>query len=376
MSSHEKPALWLALILTSLGIAAVAGAQDFGRTVVVDEPIDHDFYGGGREIEVAAPVTGDVVVAGRNVLVSGNVSGDVIAAGRNVTLTGQVADDARLAGRTVTIEGQIAGHVVAAGSEVQVESDSLITDFAWLSGRHIEIAGHVGGDLKAMGRTVSLTGQVDGDAELAGRDIRIGNDAIIGGNLTWRGDTEPQISETAVIHGEIIHGTRPHGRHSRRGGIIGRVIGYLSVIIAAGVLYSVFQPWSVGLATTVQSRPWATMLTGLATLATTPVIIVLLFVTGIGSMIGLTLMLAYALALMLGVLVGVIAAAQLVSRRAGHNKPKRLLIDWLAIAVVVILMGALYVVRPAGILVGTVVTLFGLGALMLDAYKRFRASQT
>ena len=87
MSRHEKSILWLVLSLTSLGIATAAGAQQLGRAVVVNEPIDHDFYGGGREIEVAAPVTGDVVVAGRNVLVSGNVSGDVIAAGRNVTLT-------------------------------------------------------------------------------------------------------------------------------------------------------------------------------------------------------------------------------------------------------------------------------------------------
>jgi len=376
MSRNKKPIVWLVLGLTSLAIATASSAQQFDRTVVVNEPVDSDFYGGGREIEVAAPVQGDVVAAGRTVLISGNVSGDVIAAGRNVTLSGQIADDARLAGRTVTIEGQVAGHAVAAGREVRVGPDSRITDFAWLGGRHVEIAGQVGGELKAIGRTVSLTGQVDGDADLTGRDIHIGNGAIIGGDLTWRGDTEPKISESAVIHGEIFHGPPLHRRHSWRGGIIGRVIAYLSVIVAAGVLYSVFQTWSVRLAATVRSRPWAVMLTGLGTLAITPVIVALLFATGIGSMIGLTLMLSYALALTLGALVGVMIAAQLALSRIGQDKAPGLLTGWLAIAVIVVLMGTLIFVRPVGMLVATVVMLFGLGALMLDAYQRFRVSQT
>lgn len=354
----------------------MSSAQHVGRNVLIDEPVDGDFYGGGREIEVAAPVTGDVVVAGRTVLVSGNVSGDVIAAGRNVTLSGQVADDVRLAGRTVTIESEVAGHAVAAGREVRLGPHSRIADFAWLSGRSIEIAGQIGGELKVIGGTIYLTGQVDGNADLAGRDIRIGSGAIIGGDLTWRGDTEPEISEAAVIRGEIIHGAQSHRRHSRRGGIIGRVIVYLSVITAAGILYSVFQPWSLRLATTVRSRPWASMLTGLVSIAITPITVLLLFAIGIGSIIGLILMLVYALALLVGALAGVITAANLVLSWFTRDKPPNQLIGWLAIAVVAILMGALYFVPPVGMLVSTVVTVFGLGALMLDAYKQFRVSQT
>ena len=376
MSRYEKPILWLMLGLTSLGIATTGAAAQHDRAIVVNEPVNRDFYGGGRKIEVAAPVAGDVVAAGQDVLISGSVNGDVIAAGRDVTLSGQVADDARLAGRTVTVEGQVADHLVAAGNEVHLEPGSRVANFAWLAGRQIEIAGQVGGELKAFGRTVSLTGQVGGNAELAGQHIRIGNGAIIGGDLIWRSDSEPEIGEAAVIQGDVIRGEPLNRRHAWRRGIVGRIIAYLSVIVAAGVLYSALRPWSVRLATTMASRPWAALLTGLATLAITPVIVALLFATGIGSVIGLTLMLAYALALILGVLGGVVATAHLASSRFGRNTRPRLLTGWLVITVIVVLMGSLYIVRPVGMLVATIVMLFGLGALMLNAYQRFRVSQT
>jgi cytoskeletal protein CcmA (bactofilin family) len=359
--------------LVALMLATDSWAQAFGRTVIVQDSVAKDFYAAGRDVEVLAPVAGDLVAAGGTVIVTGDVTEDVIAAGRRVTVSGAVGDDVRLAGRSVTLAGQVGGHAVVAGRGVRLEENSRIGDFAWIRGTWVMISGQIGGDLKARGTVIILNGQIDGDADLTARDIRIGDAAVIKGNLTWRARGGPQISDTAVIEGEVIQGesTRRRGR----GGWLRRVFIVLSVIVAAGVLYTVFRPWCDQCAVTLQSRPWATPLTGLAVLATVPVAIGLLFMTGVGALLALVLLLAYALALLLGALSGVVVIAKLMLSRFTKDSPASLWLTWSAIAIVAIVTGAFYVVRPVGIVVATLVMLMGLGALGLDAYHSFRVSR-
>ena len=363
----------LVLGLVALMLVTDSWAQEFGRTVIVQDAVAKDFYAAGRDVEVLAPVAGDLVAAGGTVTVTGNVRDDVIAAGRRVTVSGVVGDDARLAGRSVTLAGEVRGHAVIVGRGVRVEKNGRIADFAWIRGTWVIIDGQVLGDLKVRGTVIVLNGQVDGDADLVARDIRIGDGAVIKGNLTWRARGGPQISDTAVIEGEVIQGESR--RRRGRGGWFRRVFIVLSVIVASGLLYTVFRPWCDQCVVTLQSRPWATLLIGLAVLATTPVAVGLLFTTGIGALLAVILLLAYALALLLAALAGVVIIAKLGLSRFAKERSAGLWLTWSAIAIVAIVMGALYVVRPLGILVATLVMLMGLGALGLDAYRSFRVSR-
>jgi cytoskeletal protein CcmA (bactofilin family) len=366
--------LILALGFISLGFAGDSRAQEIGRSVVIREATNHDLYAAGQEVEIRATVTGDFVAAGRSVVIAGNVSEDAIAAGRSVTVTvtGNVGDDVRLAGRSVTLAGTVIGHAVIAGRETRIEKGSQIGDWAWIAGRRVNIAGTVGGDLKARGGRLELTGQVDGDVELSGRHIRVGDGAVINGNLTWRSDSEPVISDGAVITGQVVKGS-PLRERPRRSGFLYRLFMTISVIVAAGVLYMLFRPHCDACATVLQSRPWASLMTGLAVFATTPVVMLLLFATGIGALLGILLMLAYGLALMIGGLSGVILIARLGLMRFSSDTNSSLWLAWSAIAIVAILMGSLYIIRPLGMLVAMIVMLFGLGVLSLEAYRRFRS---
>ena len=203
------------------------------------------------------------------------------------------------------------------------------------------------------------------------RFIRIGDGAIIKGNLTWRAQ-RAGISDTAVIEGQVIE---DESRRSRARGVFRTLFAIITLIVTTGVLYAVFRPWCDQCATTLKSRPWATLLTGLAVVVTTPLAMGLVFATGIGVLLAVVLLLAYALALLLGSLTGVVALAKLSLSRFRTDAPTKLWLVWSAIAIVSIVIGATYVVRPLGILMGTVVMLFGLGALALDAYSSFRVSR-
>lgn len=372
MPRRTRAILWIFPAIVGLFCPTYGSAQQMGRAVLIDEPVVHDLYASGREVKILSPVTGDVVVAGGTVRVLGDVSGDVIAAGWDLTINAQVSDDVRLVGGRVVLAGTVGGHAVIAGRDVRIETDARVSDFAWVAGRHVEIDGQVGGDLRAVGREVALNGQVKGDAELSGRRLYIGDGASIGGDLTWRSPTAPDISASATIGGEIIEASPSHWRHSRGGALVRTVLACLAVILAAGLVCGIFRPWCNQILKTVWSRPWAAMLTGLAVLALTPIIVALLFATRVGFVLAIVLMLTYVLALVLGSLTGIVAAAKLGLARLGDNQRDKLWIQLGAIIVVVSLMGALYTVRSVGILVSTVVMLFGLGALMLDAYRRFK----
>lgn len=371
MSRATHILLGLVLGLSGLATTADAWAQRFGRTEIIREASPDDLYAVGGEVELLAPVSGDAVAAGRSVIIVGDVSEDVIAAGRRVTVSGTVGDDARLAGRVVTLAGSVAGHAVVAGRHVTIDENSRVAGWAFIRGTRVVVNGQVGDDLSVRATVITLNGQVDGSANLTARFIRIGDDAVINGDVTWRAQ-RASISDSAVIEGEVIEGET---RRRRGRGVFRTLFAVIAGIIAAGVLYSVFRPWCDECAATLKSRPWATLFTGLAVVAATPLAIGLLFATGIGALLAVVLLLAYLLALLLGSLSGVIAVARLGLSRFRTDAPAKLWLAWSAIAIVCIVIGAAYVVRPLGMVVGTLVLLLGLGALALNAYSSFRVSR-
>jgi len=368
MAFATRTVLTLVLGLAGLGFAGNGAAQEVGQTVVIREATDTDLYAAGRDVRVEATVAGDAVLAGGTVVVTGDVRDDVLAAGRNVTVSGDVGDDVRLAGRTVTVSGEVAGHAVMAGRETRVEAGTRIGDWAWIAGGRVYIAGAIGGDLKAAGRDIELTGRVDGDAAITGRRIRIGDGAVIGGDLTWRSENEPVIDDGAVITGQVIQGPA-FERHERGGGLAFRLFAMLSVIFAAGVLYTMLRKDCETCATVCGTRPAICLLIGLAVFATTPLITALLFATGIGAVLGVVVLMSYGLALLLGFLTGITSLARLgLQWRRGDGQPSLGLV-WVAIAIVGVLI---VVLGPLGILVGFFLMLFGLGALSLEVYRRVR----
>ena len=254
MSRATPILLCFALGLSGLGTTTDAWAQRFGRAEIIREASPDDLYAAGREVELLGPVNGDAVAAGGSVIIVGDVSEDVIAAGRRVTVSGAVGDDARLAGRSVTLAGSVGGHAVVAGRRVMIDEDSRIAGWANIRGTRVVIDGQIGDDLSVRGTVIQLNGQVDGNADLTARFIQIGDDAVIKGDLTWRAQ-RASISESAVIEGEVIEG---ESRRRRGRGVFRALFAVIAVIVAAGVLYSVFRPWCDQCAATLKSRPWAT----------------------------------------------------------------------------------------------------------------------
>ena len=359
------------IVLSGPLLFVEASGQEIGRNVLIRDVADGDVYAAGSEVIVQADVAGDLVVAGGSVAVTGSVSEDLVAAGGSVSVDGLVGDDVRVAGGAVSLNAAVAGHVVIAGGEVRIEAGSQIGEWAWLSGGEVTMAGQVDGDLKIAAGSVRVTGSVAGDAELAGGEIRVDKGAVIEGDLIWRSRDEPRIAEGATIGGEIRRG-EGLPEFEPESGFWDGLVGLLGVIVAAGLLYLLLRPAMEAAFTTMQLQPGYSLLLGLALFAVTPVVVVLLFVSGIGWLFGLLMLMSYGLALALGGLAGIVLIARWLLLHFRDETAPALVRVWLAIALVVFILSLLYVWPPMGMLAGTAILFLGLGSMAHETYRRLR----
>ncbi len=359
--------LMLALLMAAAAGALLA-AQQAGEVVVKRGIVAEDLYVAGRSVDVAAQVQGDVVAAGKRVSIDESVAGDVLAAGETVTIRAEVQDDVRAAGRSVTLVGPVAGHVVAAGETVSIMPAATVGEWAWLAGAEVNVAGRVGGELKAAGQSVIVSGEIGGDVELMAEEIRILGHARIKGDLVYRSDNEPQISDGADIAGDIIARPMPHEEPEARGA---GFIFLAALALAAGVYYLLFPVFSVAGAEGLRRSPFTALGLGVAFLFSVPFVILLLIVTLIGVLLALPLLAWYLVSLLGGFLTGVIfvgdAGLRLLGKAGSATRGLRVLFIVLALLALVLIQ----FIPVFGGLAVLVLFLLGLGALQLQAWRSY-----
>ncbi len=341
---------------------APAQAQYAGETVTLREAVNQDLYAAGQSVQLRAAVDGDAVAAGRRVTVSGDVTGDVIAAGETVTLKGAVGDDVRAAGRFVSVWGSVADHLVLAGADIIVQPEASVAHWAWLAGSNVELAGDIGGDLRAAGETVIISGRIGGDADILSDDIRVESGARILGDLTWRGDRPPSVADGAEIVGNLIEAPLPDQFRDEERGIGGVIIGVIAVFVAAAAIYLLGPNLVARTSEVIGRTPGRSLLIGLAVLVGMPLLIVVLMATVIGWMLALIVLAAYLLLVLLAGLIALLAVERLALGRWATTRNKRLV----TIMLVVVAAALLSLIPVIGPLVTASLILFGLGALVLQ----------
>jgi cytoskeletal protein CcmA (bactofilin family) len=374
-----KKSVFGAIVVLAAATATFAVAQQVGHTVTVDEPQFSDQYLAASIIRVVAAVQGDVVAAGRLVIVDTEIDGDVLAAGESVQIRNRVGDDVRAAGRTVGILAEVGGHIVAAGEEVRLEADSSIADWAWLAGRTVSVAGRIGQELRVAGQRVTVSAAIGGDAILVGETIRIESGATIGGDLILQTENDPEIATGATVTGEIIRQDPPEGFEGMdRFGVLGEIGGILFFSVALGIavlaVYFLFPLFSESTARRIREMPLTTLAAGLAVAILTPLLLAVIFATGVGLIAGFGTLGAYLLILLVGLLFGVAAVGQLglalSMKRNSAGKTARILAMLLASVVLLLILR----IPLLGALVLLAVWLCGLGAVAGELRQRYRQS--
>lgn len=359
------------LIVAALASSpSLSSAQEAGETILKEGTIREDIYLVGRSVEVRAQVEGDVIAAGGRVSIEDEVRGDVLAAGGDVTVRGAVEDDVRVAGGNVEIAGRVGDDALAAGGDVLLARTATVGGRAWLAGGKVTVAGQVADELKVGGGDIAITGQVGGDVELTGETIAIGPEATIRGNLTYYSRHEARIDKGAHIAGMV---TRKEPKGAARGpspaGV--RFAVFVTLGVAAIAYYLLLPAFSVQAARTIRDAPWSSLGLGLALLATTPLVIVLLLVSVLGIWLAFVAMALYFVLLTTGLLTGAVALGELGLTLARRAEPTR---GWRLGAIVAAFLALWLIcfVPVIGALAVFAVLVSGTGALALALGRRYR----
>jgi cytoskeletal protein CcmA (bactofilin family) len=361
-------AIWLAM---SPSVAYAAEPRS-GDIVVVgpDEVIDDDLYAFGSTVDIQGTVRGDVIAFAQSVTVSGTVTGDLIAAGATVSVPGSVEGSIRAGAVTLALSGAVGEDVVAGARELGVGQDSSIGRDLLAGAESIRMQGQVGRRLTAGANNLTIGGSVGGDVKVEVESLTITDGAVIGGNLVYTSDNQATIGQGAQIRGTVEQ--REPRRPERADDGPGAIVGWFQTLIGmflTGLLFVLLLPrFSGRTIETLRSSPWASLGLGVLSLLVTPLAALLLFVLGLfigGWWIGLILLAIFAIAMVLGfVIAGLFTGRQVVER---IGRPDVHLLVALAIGLAILLL--IGVVPFLGPLVVILATLFGLGTLILAAWR-------
>lgn len=360
------------ILVVTLGLGVAIAASNTGETVTINEPVVEDLYIAGNTLNVQASVAGDLVAAGRDLEVGADVQGDLLAAGDTLRLNAPVADDARMAGRSVMINDAIGGHLVATGETILLGPDASVADWAWLAGRELELQGSIGRGSRLAGRTVTLSGEVSGDLTVYANQLILTPTARIGGNLDVHTSNPPQIDNEAQIAGELRVQNDVESKPANEWQPGFGVFGALLAIVTSVVLYLLFPAYLVAGADRLKASPFKSLGLGILFLIGTPLIIALLFVTGIGAVLGLVLLAVYLLMLLAGTVTGSVFLASLGLHLAGKEEGAGRVLSAVAVALAVVLVQLVQWVPIGGAIFTVLLFLTGLGAAVTAAWRNYR----
>lgn len=339
-----------------------------GETVIISEPISEDFYLAGNHVDLRAPVQGDLAVAGRRVLINAPIALDLLAAAESIEVAAPIGDTVRVVGRTVRLHSAVGGHVVAAGEDILLARGADISDWAWLAGREVRVDGTVGRSLRVAAQNVVISGQIAGDAHIRADHLELLPGASIGGELQFYSAAQPLVADGADVSGGITTHTVEQLQLPAWSGALGRVFAGLTLLVTVVVIYLILPRFTSQAADRVLTAPVKSIAVGLGSLIGVPLLVVLLMATGLGALLGIVLLVGYLLWLLLGYAVACVFLATQALRRTGKAEVAPWYVSALAVAVAVGLL-VLIPQLPFGGLVVLVLFLFAYGAVTLRAWE-------
>ncbi len=273
-------------------------------------------YSAGGSITIAENAPNDIVAAGGDLSISGNAGNEVLAAGGSIVLSGKTGGDARAAGGNITVAGTIGGEAVMAAGRINLLPKAVIGSSLIAASGEITIDGTIGGGARIIARTVTINGTIDKDVDIKADQLVIGKTAVIKGNLRYEAPREARIDQGAVITGaqtfKKVEFERPRERVMKFLGLWW-VLKLLAVMAAAIVIYLIVPKRTSEVTALALNRFGHELFVGFIVFVMIPALILLLFITMLGSLLGLLTLFFYIAFIMLSSVFGALIFTRWIS---------------------------------------------------------------
>lgn len=388
-NSYLKTLVLLLILISAMFLwvtpASAADIRSGDSTIVASgDVIDDDLYVAGSRIVINGTVNGDVLAAGETIIVDGTINGSIIAVGGTIEVNGEVTHSVRVIGANVIIAGVIGGDLAAAGGEIDVRDTADIGRDVIFGAGSMFIRAPVARDIRGAGGDIVIGNYVGGDVELGidsfvisrmtdsdkENDIAVDTlliepGADIKGNFTYISKNEAQISETAVIEGQIFHKT-PQVREPIIPdiGVWGRIIAFLMVLVLGIAIILIIPRRSLAVAASIKRRPLPSLGWGALILFATPFAILITFITVIGIPVGILGVVLYGIAIFISQLIVGLFIGYLIIGSFSKVESRGTLVASLTLGFAILTLVKLIPYLGPFIWLATV--LFGIGAMAVS----------
>lgn len=378
MRSDFRYTCLLSIVLL-LAVSCAAWATEFksGESVSVKEgtKIDDELYAFAQSVVMSGIVTSDLTAAGNDVRLAeqSSIGGSANLAGSTVNVAGKIVDNLRAAGSQVTVSGPVGGNATLAGASVTLAGSGKIARDLFMAGSMIDVEGSVGRNLQVSAEQATVNSIVGGNVSIQAREVNVGPQAVIKGNLVYTSPTEAKIDPGAKITGKTIY----HKGEAQNNGFAGlmwvfRAIGFVALFLVGLVPLTAFPKAVVDVSQTVLRSPWLSMLIGFILLVVVPAAIGILVVTLVGIPLAVIMTAFYLLVMYISRIPVAFAIGRWVFAKTGKPEVSR----YLAFFVGLLIFWVLTAIPFLGPLLSFLGLLLGMGALIWDRYgfmKQLRA---
>jgi cytoskeletal protein CcmA (bactofilin family) len=332
-----------------------------GDTVSIggDQLIEGDFYSVTGKLNLSGTVKGDAIIASPQVTVNGNIEEDATLFGGTVDIFGTIGDDLRIIAGETTIAEPVMGDVLVVGGVLTILSGASVAGDVILVTGEATIEGSVGGDILGWSDSLRIDALVAGDVSVTVNSLTLGENAHITGSVQYVSRELAVQAQGATIEGDLVRNDPviPATDTSIR-----TVLVPVLVILFSVLAWYLISRKSLTVVThRALSKSFRPALFGFASVILVPFAIIILSVSVIGTLVGITLFFLYALLLMLALIALPALVGQAIMKLFNRSTKELTLV---ALVVGVFGVALLAVLPIIGLLVLVGVTLLSVGAMI------------
>jgi cytoskeletal protein CcmA (bactofilin family) len=349
---------------------ASAGEMHHGEpnfTVPAGETINTDLFVGGEIVRIDGDVNGDVFVWSQSVIIGGHVTGDVVSFAQEVRINGRVDGNVRSWSQSLAINGTVGKNVMAFCGTAVVDEKGSVGGSLTLLGGQAELNGPINRDILGSIGSIEMNNLVGGNIRIKSRDITIGSNAVLRGQVSYRGDHPPRIDSAAKVTGPVQAIYEEHIPAHKRARTYWHFAFHWAAAFLFGLVLMLIVPGFFGDVVRASNQPWLAGGVGILVLPGVFVAALIACITLVGLAVGIATLLIYGLAIysaqiVVGVWIG--------ERILGEGMKTSALLGRLALGLLI--LGLLKAIPWVGGFVLLAQLIWGLGAIGIAVYHRVR----
>jgi cytoskeletal protein CcmA (bactofilin family) len=367
-------AVVMGLVACILAISPVAQGAEVKRgkpsyTLEAGEEVKTDLIVFADQARIDGDVDGDLIAWSRNIVVNGHIKGDVLGGAEALRIDGKVDGNVRVFVQSFTLYGPIGKNLMSWCQDLDLSEKSSVGGTVTAGGENMNFEGQVGGDGLLFGDQIGLNGPIGGNLLIRGAFLTLGPRADIKGQVKFRGRTQPEVSESAKLASPIDVTIQKRGFQTdhRSPAYYWHQVLFYAARFVFGLALLMLVPRLFFDAASACKRFAQTFGFGVLFLFAVPIVSVLVCITVVGLGVGIAALLLYAIALYSG---QVFVGAWLGERVLGVKPGVGSMIARLALGLAIIRVFTM--IPVIGFFVSLIVAAWGLGALLLAAYRDLR----